>query len=194
MNGDSIFVLNHGEGIHLAMLIQNDVGIWQYFLVNGNNVYISGQFTGGRKFDDIAVGDFNSPQDFLNSSYNSIGNEDDISINGYGYSEGYAIPTTKEQDDIIRRTFIKISQNEEYNLLWNNCCTTVQRSMESVGIKTYDKNERTYRVPDNRILGESSFTVTHGNARPFIPKYAFQSIVKNNPGGILIYRNRKDLK
>ncbi|SHI36569.1 RHS repeat domain-containing protein [Bacteroides stercorirosoris] len=174
VNGDSIVVLNHGEGVHMAMLIQNDVNKWQYFSVNGDNVYFSGQFIGGRTFDDIEVGEFNSPQDFLESSYNSSGDKTDVSINGYGFSEGYIIPTTEEQDIIIRSTFTEISQKEEYNLLWNNCSTTVQRSMEAAGIKTYDKNKRSYRIPANHSLGESSFTVVHGSARPAIPKVSFK--------------------
>lgn len=52
MNGDSIVVLNHGEGMHMAMLIQNNDNKWQYFSVNGDNVYVSGKFSGGRRFDE----------------------------------------------------------------------------------------------------------------------------------------------
>ena len=89
--------------------------------VNGDNVYVSGEFSGGRKFNDIAVGEFDSPQEFLNSPYNSYGASDDMSINTYGFSEGYMIPTSKEQDDIIRDTFISISKNESYDFLGNNC-------------------------------------------------------------------------
>lgn len=193
INGDSIVVLNHGEGMHMAMLIQNNDNKWQYFSVNGDNVYISGKFFGGRKSDDIAVGEFNSPQDFFESSYNSAGNgnEDANSINGYGFSEGYIIPTTAKQDNMMRTTFENISQNEEYDLLGNNCSTTVQRSMEAVGIKTYDMNMRSYKVPANHSIGESSFVVTHADARPIIPRSSFKSIIKHNPQGNMIYRIKK---
>ena len=193
VNGDSIVVLNHGEGMHMAMLIQNNDNKWQYFSVNGDNVYISGKFFGGRKSDDIAVGEFNSPQDFFESSYNSAGNgnEDANSINGYGFSEGYIIPTTAKQDNMMRTTFENISQNEEYDLLGNNCSTTVQRSMEAAGIKTYDMNLRSYKVPANRNIGESSFVVTHADARPIIPQSSFKSIIKHNPQGNMIYRIKK---
>ena len=53
VNGDSIVVLHHSEGMHMGMLIQNDKGRWGYFSVNGDNVYASGKFIGGRKSDDL---------------------------------------------------------------------------------------------------------------------------------------------
>lgn len=188
VNGDSLVVLNHGEGVHMAMLIQNSEGKWQYFSVNGDNVYISGKFSGGRKFDDLAVGEFDSPQEFLESSYNSAGDGEDKSINSYGFNEGYVIPTTEEQDTKVRNTFTKISQNEEYDFIGNNCITTVQRSINVTGLKTNETKKRTYKIPANHYLGESSFTVTHGNARPLTPRAALKVIVKNNPQGKLIYR------
>ena len=48
--GKDIVVLNYTEGIHLAMLIQNEEGKWQYYSINGNNKYSSGSHTGGRAF------------------------------------------------------------------------------------------------------------------------------------------------
>lgn len=71
--GEDIVVLNFGHDImhqHLAMLIQNKDGKWQYYSVNGDNVYISGEHKGGRPFNDIAVGSWDSPQEFFNSPYN----------------------------------------------------------------------------------------------------------------------------
>ena len=134
-NGDSITVLNLGYGLeqHMAILIQNKEKVWQYFSINGDNVYVSGKFTGGRKFNDIAVGEFKSPQDFLNSQYNTEGNGSDTSINSYGFTEGYIIPTSEEQDEIIRSTFVEISTNEPYDLLLNNCSVVAQRALEKGG-------------------------------------------------------------
>jgi len=111
--------------------------IWQYFSVNGDNVYISGKFFGGRKSDDIAIGEFNSPQDFFESSYNSVGNgnEDTNSINGYGFSEGYIIPTTAKQDKLMRTTFENISQYKEYDLLGNNCRPQYNVRWRLLGLK-----------------------------------------------------------
>ena len=118
INGDSITILNYGYGDkqHMALLIQNTNDKWQYFSINGNNVYISGKFSGGRKFDDIAIGEFDTPEEFLKSKYNSSGDADDMNVNSYGFSEGYMIPTNKDQDNAIRDAFLKISNNEEYTL------------------------------------------------------------------------------
>lgn len=65
--GEDIVVLNYTEGMHLAMLIQNEEGKWQYYSVNGNNFYISGSHFGGRTFNDVAVGSWDSPQEFFHS-------------------------------------------------------------------------------------------------------------------------------
>ena len=183
VNGDSITVLNYGyiRKQHMAILIQNDAGEWQYFSVNGDNVYVSGEFSGGRKFNDIAVGEFDSPQEFLNSPYNSYGASDDMSINTYGFSEGYMIPTSKEQDDIIRDTFISISKNESYDFLGNNCSTVVQKSLEAAGIITFTQKSTRHRIPSSHYLGESSFIATISTSRPVIPSVSFRAIIKNNP-------------
>jgi len=193
VNGDSIMVLNYGYGKnqHMAMLIQNEAGKWQYFSINGNNVYVSGIFSGGRKSDDIAVGAFYSPQSFLDSQYNSKGESDDLSINSFGFSEGYVLPSSKEQDELMQKTFMDISQNEEYDLFGNNCSTTVQRVMEAANIKTYDNRKKSHRVPANHSLGESSFVTYRVNSRPIIPSVSFKSIIKNNPQGQLLYKIKK---
>ena len=190
VNGDSITVLNYGyiRKQHMAILIQNDAGEWQYFSVNGDNVYVSGEFSGGRKFNDIAVGEFDSPQEFLNSPYNSYGASDDMSINTYGFSEGYMISTSKEQDDIIRDTFISISKNESYDFLGNNCSTVVQKSLEAAGIITFTQKSTRHRIPSSHYLGESSFIATISTSRPVIPSVSFRAIIKNNPQGKMIYR------
>ena len=104
LDGQDIVVLNYGTGTdqHLAMLIQNENGKWQYYSINGNNMYIP--FTdihiGGREFNDVAVGSWDSPQEFLNSSYNveNDNSKNDPSMNNYGFTEGYQIKTTPEQD------------------------------------------------------------------------------------------------
>ena len=190
VNGDSITVLNYGyiRKQYMAILIQNDAGEWQYFSVNGDNVYVSGEFSGGRKFNDIAVGEFDSPQEFLNSPYNSYGASDDMSINTYGFSEGYMIPTSKEQDDIIRDTFISISKNESYDFLGNNCSTVVQKSLEAAGIITFTQKSTRHRISSSHYLGESSFIATISTSRPVIPSVSFRAIIKNNPQGKMIYR------
>lgn len=66
--GEDIVVLNYGDDAshqHLAMLIQNEEGKWQYYSVNGDNMYFSGSHFGGRTFNDVAVGSWDSPHDFF---------------------------------------------------------------------------------------------------------------------------------
>lgn len=143
-SGEDVAILNYGYFFnqHLAILVQNENGKWQYYSINGNNVYVSGHFSGGRKFDDIGVGEWDSPEDFLNSDYNRKGNSDDKAINSYGFSEAYVIETTPKQDEKIRTDFKNISENEEYKVLSNNCATIVERVLDRAGIKAYDKNEK----------------------------------------------------
>ncbi|WP_455961624.1 RHS repeat domain-containing protein, partial [Bacteroides bouchesdurhonensis] len=187
-NGDSITVLNLGYGLeqHMAILIQNKEKVWQYFSINGDNVYVSGKFTGGRKFNDIAVGEFKSPQDFLNSQYNTEGNGSDTSINSYGFTEGYIIPTSEEQDEIIRSTFVEISTNEPYDLLLNNCSVVAQRALEKGGVKTHYQKNSKFNIP--KVNTSLRFTVPESTQRSMIPSTAFKSIIKYNPKGKLIYK------
>lgn len=130
--GEDIVILNYGhvKDQHLAMLIQNKDGKWQYYSVNGNNFYISGSHSGGRKFNDVAVGSWDSPQEFLHSSYNvrNGDSKDNKTMNHFGFSEGYQIPTTPEQDAIMRNSFSKTAKSE-YDLIDNNCATAVQKAM-----------------------------------------------------------------
>ena len=191
LKGDSITILNLGTGKdqHMAILIQNDEGKWQYFFINGDNVYFSGNHTGGREFDDIAIGEWDNPQQFMDSQYNSEGDKSDENSNSYGYSEGYIISTTPKQDEIIRDEFISISQNESYDLLLNNCATAVHRSLVTGGVKAY----QTYNKRATNILNikknTSAFSLksSKGN-RSNIPSVAFQSIIVHNPKGKLINR------
>jgi hypothetical protein len=177
--GDSTTILNLGSGQHMAILIQNDAGKWQYFSVNGDNMYIpiTDIHFGGRKFDDIAVGEFDSPQQFLESAYNSKGDKDDKNSNGYEFTEGYIIPTTSEQDNTIRNTFVDISE-ETYNLITNNCTTAVQKSLNTVGIKT---SERRTDV----MIGPSTQRDT-----PWLPSMAFK-VIRNNNAGTYIHKQKK---
>lgn len=137
--GEDIVILLYDGTIigHLAMLIQDENKKWRYYSINGDNVFVSGLiFSGGRKFDDIGIGSWDSPADFFNSSYNENGDGDDKSINSYGYEEGYLISTTPEQDKTMSNYFMSISKYEEYSITNNNCAHAVQRSMAKAGSKT----------------------------------------------------------
>ena len=190
--GNDIMVLHCTEGEHLAMLIQNENGKWQYYSVNGNNMYLSGSHTGGRKFNDVAVGSWDSPQEFLDSPYNDDnGDSDDKSMNQYGFSEGYQIATTPEQDATMRNSFSKTAETE-YNLFTNNCATAVQKAMVDAGIPVSEPTWVPSSLPMSTPFG--IVEVTNGPKMQcefkVIPTFAFKSIIKFNPGGQLLHKNK----
>lgn len=189
--GKDIVVLNFTEGEHLAMLIQNEDGKWQYYSINGDNVYFSGSHSGGREFNDVAVGSWDSPQEFLNSSYNVRNNEskDDKSMNHFGFSEGYQISTTPEQDETMRNSFSKTAKTE-YDLFNNNCATAVQKAMVDAGIPVSEPTMVPSKIPMTTPFG--IVDVFNGYQMKcniqMIPSSAFQSIIEFNPTGQLLHK------
>lgn len=188
IKGDSITILNLGYGLnqHIAMLIQNNEGLWQYYSVNGDNVYASGNHTGGRESDDLSKGFFSSPQEFMDSEYNQAGDKNDENINSYGYSEGYILPTTAEQDNIARETFVSISENEEYSFNPfnpNQCATVTQKALNAAGIKTARNNIRIVQ----RQFRQKEYVI---DMKPYLPSRTFKSIIRYNPNGQLINRKK----
>ena len=192
-NGKDIFILNYGNGEHqhLAMLIQNDEGKWQYYSINGDNKYLSGNHIGGRPFNDVAVGSWDSPQDFLDSDYNgkNENSKNDPNYNNYGFNEGFQIKTTREQDAVMRDAF-KQAANSEYNLLSNNCATIVQDVMNEAGVPTSEPQYVPMTKPVSTILGVVD--VFDGYQMKcdtkVIPIVAFKSIMKWNPSGQYIHK------
>jgi hypothetical protein len=187
--------MGYGADQHMAILIQNDAGKWQYFSVNGNNVYVSGKFSGGRKFNDLAVGEFDSPQQFLESAYNSKGDSDDKSINYYEFTEGLVIPTTPEQDKTIRDKFTDIANNEEYSFNpanRNHCGTAVQKSLEKAGIDVKSTEVIPGRTITNRSTGGDTYTYPTRTLRgySYFPSTIFKDIRQNNPQGLYIRKNK----
>lgn len=186
-------VLNYGYGMdqHLAMLIQDENGKWQYYSVNGNNVYSSGKHVGGRTFNDVAVGSWKSPQEFLNSSYNTETGEskDDKSMNNFGFSEGYLITATSEQDAIMRDSFSKTAETE-YNLFSNNCATAVQKAMIDAGIPVSKPTMEPSYIPISTPSGP--IDVFNGYQMKcdlnVVPDLAFKSIMNWNPTGTYIQK------
>ena len=191
--GKDIVVLNYTKGMHMAMLIQNEEGKWQYYSVNGNNLYFSGSHFGGRPFNDVAVGSWDSPQEFFNSSYNVRNNDSkkDKSMNHFGFSEGYQISTTPEQDETMRNSFSKIAKTE-YNLFNNNCATAVQKAMVEAGIPVSQPTMVPSYIPMATPFG--IVDVFNGYKMTcdiqMRPSSAFQSIIKFNPSGKLLPENR----
>ena len=182
INGDSIVILSLTNSQHLGMLIQNESKKWQYYSFNGDKVYNSTNgVIGGRPHDDIAIGEWNSPQEFINSDYNQgIKVKEDKAnpeINAYGYQEGYVLPTTTEQDRIIEDKFID-SINQGYSLIGNHCSIAVQKSLNAVGIET--------RNPSIEIKNRQMGDVYSVRINPYLPSNAYQAIKKNNPQGYVI--------
>ncbi len=180
-HGDSVTILNMGTEAnqHMGMLIQNNAGKWQYFSLNGDKIYNNTNgSSGGGPTNDIAVGEFNSPEEFMNSAYNTraTSKEDkaDPNINGYGYEEGYVLPTTPEQDNTIRESFIE-SVEEGYNLVTNQCSQAVQKSLKAAGIPV---SKLSYN-PVGTLGSPSGIKASS----PYLPSQAFKTIISNNPQG-----------
>ena len=182
LRGDSVTVLNLGNGQqHLAMLIQNENNKWSYYSVNGNNKYFSGKFTGGRKKNDISVGEFDSPEQFLNSAYNSEGDSNNPNINSYGFSEGFVIPSTPEQDKIMSEAF-KEESTKEYNLITTNCATAVINTLNKGGISTKIEIQTPLPPGANVTMGK----IIKGNS--IVPSAAYEEIKYLNRNGYEIKR------
>lgn len=102
--------------------------------------------------DDLGEKSFESPQEFLNSEYNSSGFFLNKKINCYGYDLAYVIGTTNEQDVKISKLF-KEQSNKRYNVLNQNCATAVGKSIDSaLNTSIKRKNLNVKFLPDNPQL------------------------------------------
>ena len=183
INGDSIAVLII-SGEHLAMLIQNQDGKWAYFSINGADCFSFGSHVGGRPFNDLGEKTFDSPQAFLNSSYNQEGEKDDKDIANYNYTKAYLIPTSSNQDKTIKEEFESIGKNDKYSLnifAPNHCATAVQRSLEKGGI---DSKSNLVQIR----VGANSTQLTLKRSLPYLPSAAYQAIKNNNLNGYEIFK------
>ena len=185
VNGDSVAVLNLGGTMgHSALLIQNKEGKWRYFSMNGIPIYVfTNGILGGKSYHDLGEKSFESPQEFLASSYNrEVTDPTEVSknsVNNYGYKEAFILPTTSSQDSKIEAAFRK-NARLPYNLWGNQCAQVVQKSLNAAGIKT---TQQTFLLYDNM----SGVGQTVEDA-PYFPFSTFQAIRKNNPNGILLIR------
>lgn len=170
--GDSLAILKKGgNGMHLAMLIQNKKGKWEYYSINGNNVYVSGGFYGGRLDNDIAIAGFDNVISFLQGPFNTIGKnkEDKLSnkeVAGYDFIEAYVIPTTPQQDKKASQMF-RIIANEKYSLSPirpNHCSTAVELSLMAAG-----------------------FTIGRLH---YLPPFAYSNIQSKIPTGIILKKSQ----
>lgn len=185
MNGDSLVILHLTTGEHLGMLIQNEAKQWQYYSFNGDKIYNSteGSIGGGPK-DDKGERSWANPQAFLDDDYNRATSKEDLEkgkVNGYGYQEGYLIPTTEEQDRIVENAFIE-AVNQGYSLIGNHCSISVQKALNAAGIDT--------KGPLMKIINRQMGDIYSVRVNPYFPSKAYQAIKKNNPQGYIIRRNR----
>lgn len=185
VKGDSTAVLLYpGTVGHMAMLIQNKDGKWSYYSVNGDDLYNSTDGNlGGKGFDEVGVGSWDSPADFLKSDFNQLSDkENDKEKANYKFSDAYILPTTKEQDNTMDNVFEQITK-ESYDVFTNNCADAVQRTLSSVG---FDVNEKVSIVNkfsyENGNLKIEYKTYDSGSA-PMRPNTAFSVIKQNNPQG-----------
>ena len=184
VNGDSIIVLNYTNGEHLALLVQNSSNRWEYYSFNGDKIYNSTEGSlGGGPQDNKGELSWSTPQAFFDSEYNQNTSKEDIEsgkVNGYGYAEGYLIPTTGEQDGIIRETFLE-TVNQGYSLINNQCSMAVQKALNAAGIET--KVSYNYSP-----MGAPAMYSSSAQYNPYLPSIAYRTIIKNNPNGIYIKR------
>jgi RHS repeat-associated protein len=122
IKGDSIFVMIENIGAfgfgHLGMLIQNDNGKWAYYSKDGSTEW-GGLFGNPKGMKGEFV--YSSPEDFFEKMTQEINRN---------YSEGYLIPSSREED----AKAIEAAVNEidkTYNPLGSNCAVTVQKALES---------------------------------------------------------------
>lgn len=176
---------------HLALLIQNEDQDWLYYSFNGVDFEISGKFRGGKNFNEVGVDKgWSSPQDFLDSEFNSepeTGGTDDNEHANYNYTEAYEIETTSEQDKKIAAKFSDIANNEDYDLNLNNCAHAVQRSLNAGGIKTSGQTVNGKKNNDNkpwRNIGTSFIKPVPVRYYQTRPADAYHYIKMNNPNGI----------
>ena len=184
VNGDSIVVLNYTSGEHLGLLIQNSSNRWEYYSFNGDKIYNSTEGSlGGGPQDNKGELSWPTPQAFLDSEYNQNTYKEDLEsgkVNGYGYQEGYLIPTTEKQDRIIKNTFLE-TVDQGYSLVGNHCSIVVQKSLNKAGIETMNKMKVTNRQTGN---------IFNVKVNPYLLSKAYQAIEKNNPLGDIIRRNK----
>ena len=185
--GCDVVILPIEDGEHMAMLIQNEEGNWQYYSYNGTKSYVMTSQSAGRPFNDVAVGNWESPQDFLNSDYNSdspTGTEDP-SQSHFTYDIGYQISSTPEQDTVMREEFQNLSETS-YNLVTNNCTQVVQKTLLKGGIDISAETTATYTPVQTEfgivnVVSDVKIQIT--NKISVVPSTAFQEIIKANPTG-----------
>ena len=194
-SGDSCAVLLAGNALkgagHMAILIQNkdNKNRWELYSKNGDdNGNLKTAFGQERGTPDDqpcidrengGVKSWESVQEFLNDSqYNTVNHDGE---GGIYYTDAYVLPTTQEQDDIIREGMNE-KLNENYNFFTNNCSQAVTYSLRKARV-----NMISPAVGDPmNFSGHGPISVGRGT----IPLITFEKIQLLNPGNKTYYPKR----
>ena len=192
-SGDSCAVLLAGKAVygagHMAILIQNKDKQWELYSKNGDDDGDPKTFSGevrGTPDDQPCVDretggvkSWGSVQDFLDDpDYNTVNHDGE---GGTYYIEAYVLPTTQNQDDIIRDG-MKKKLDEKYNVLTNNCSQAVTYSLRKAGVNLVSR-----AVGDPMNFSGSRPTYVGKGTIPYV---TFEKIRLCNPGNKLYYPKR----
>ena len=128
-NGDSCVILLASKAVgkagHMAILVQGkgEDKNWYLYSKNGEGKNVSG----------IDMGDENE-YGIKYSSIEDFKDKNESEKDNY-YTHAYVLPTTPEQDDIIRSSMPK-ELKKEYNLLGSNCSQAVNNSLIAARLNT----------------------------------------------------------
>jgi RHS repeat-associated protein len=130
-NGDSCVILLASKAVgkagHMAILVQGkgEDKNWYLYSKNGEGKMVSGIGMGDN--DELGIR-YSSIEDFKNKNQSEKDNY---------YTHAYILPTTQEQDEIIRNSMTN-ELKKEYNLLGSNCSQAVNNSLIAAGVNTND--------------------------------------------------------
>ena len=206
-SGDSVAILLAGKAVlgngHMAILIQEktDNGEYKWFLYSkngdddGNLKRVSGsesgtsddEHYGGRVENGYGQG-FSSVQEFLDQH-----KENTVQHDGKGgtyYTEAYVLPTTPEQDLIIKNG-MKQKLKENYHFTGSNCSQAVVCSLNKAGVQTYKDVMSSKLTPLGRILlnTDYNYQFTKYLSENVIPITMYNNIKTANTNGKVVIPN-----
>ena len=181
LKGDSLFVLSAPNGAngngHLAILIQDSEGKWNYYSKNGTEGF-SGLY-GKPNSDNRGDGSFFSVEEFLNSdNYNPVNEE----TGKRKYTEGYLIPSTPEEDKkAVEGAMLEL--DKKYNVIGSNCAVTVQSALNAAGKDAGFLKEIILSPFLDNFVSFADYII-----RSKVPNRIYQQIKVNNQGVVIIPR------
>ena len=182
-NGDSIAVLIAEKAVfgngHMAILVQNEDGKWELWSKNGEGKS-SSEAKSASDNDKPYNRTFRTVQDFLDN-YKANSERDNGSAEPY-YTEAYVMPTTKEQDKIIREKMATFMSS--YHLLSDNCADAVKKSLNAAGIATeMDFMNGLSNTAKAAAYSCPGFLLTKHMTEDVVPVTMYRNIKRTNPIG-----------